>query len=191
MNNRKSNNILIIGVAVFAVGAALAFFGLRSSDRAVATPQQQQPATAVTPDPNVRTVNVGPAAVAGVTTFTVPKGKQAVAIELPGVAGLAGYAKPGDTINLYATIKDGADADQPNTKLKTPLSKLVLTGIKVLDVRAPLAGTAGTATYLLALDVNEAEKVIFYAKFESLWVALTAPDQRPVVTPGRSYQNLL
>lgn len=188
MNNRKSNNILIIGVAVFAVGAALAFFGLRSSDRAVATPQQQQAAAAVTPDPNLRTVNVGPAGVAGVTTFTVPKGKQAVAIELPGVAGLAGYARPGDTINLYATVKD---ADQPNTKLKTPLAKLVLTGVKVLDVRAPAPGIAGTATYLLALDVFEAEKVIFYAKFESLWVALTAADQKPVVTPGRSYQNLL
>jgi hypothetical protein len=189
MNNKKSNNILLIGVAVFFVGAALAFFGLRSSDKAVATPQQQSPATAPTVDPNTRTVPVGPAGVAGVTTFTVPKGKQAVAVELPAVAGLAGYAKPGDTINIYATIKEGAGAT--NSKLKNPISKLVLTGVKVLDVRAPAPGTAGTATYLLALDVLEAEKVIFFAKFESLWIALTAPDQRPVTTPGRGYQNLL
>ena len=189
MNKGKSNNILLIGVAVFFVGAALVFFGLRSSDKAVATPQNQQPAAAVTPNPNVRTVNVGPAGVAGVTTFTVPKGKQAVAVELPAVAGLAGYAKPGDTINIYATIKESAGTT--SSKLKNPISKLVLTGVKVLDVRAPAPGTAGTATYLLALDVFEAEKVIFYAKFESLWVALTAPDQKPVTTPGRGYQNAL
>lgn len=188
MSNQKSNNILFIGVAVFAVGAALAFFGLRSSDKAGAV--AQPPAAAVTPDPNLRTVNVGPAGVAGVTTFTVPKGKQAVAVEMPGVAGLAGYAQPGDTINIYATIKEGAGQNS-NTKIKTPLSKLVLTGVKVLDVRAPAAGTAGTATYLLALDVFEAEKVIFYAKFESLWVALTSADQKPVTTPGRTYSNLL
>ena len=37
----------------------------------------------------------------------------------------------------------------------------------------------------------EAEKVIFYAKFESLWVALASVDQKPVTTPGRTYQNLL
>jgi hypothetical protein len=187
MSNKKSNNILIIGVAVFAVGAALAFFGLRSSDKAVATPQA--PAGAVTPDPNLRTVNTGPAGVSGVTTFTVPKGLQAVAVEMPGVAGLAGYAKAGDTVNVYGAVKTGAD--QPNTKLKTPLVKLALTGVKVLDVRAPVPGTAGTATYLLALNVADAEKVIFYAKFESVWLALTADDQKPVVTPGRSYSNLL
>lgn len=189
MNSKKSNNIVIIGVAVFFVGAALVFFGLRSSDKAVATPTNQQPAAAVTPDPNARTVNVGPAGVAGVTTFTVPKGKQAVAVELPAVAGLAGYARPGDTINIYATIKE--NAANTSSKLKNPISKLVLTGVKVLDVRAPAPGTAGTATYLLALDVNEAEKVIFFAKFESLWIALTAPDQKPVVTTGRGYQNAL
>lgn len=187
MNNRKSNNILVIGVAVFAVGAALAFFGLRSSDRAVATPRKQ-PAAAATPAGNVRTVNVGPAGVAGVTQFSVPKGKQAVAVELPAVAGLAGYAKPGDTVNIYATIKEGAH--QSNTKLKTPLAKLVLTNVHVLDVRAPAPGAAGTATYLLALDPIEAEKVIFYAKFESMWMALVEA-QKPVTTPGRGYQNLL
>jgi Flp pilus assembly protein CpaB len=179
---KKSNNIMVIGVAVFAVGALLAFVGLRSQDTATAKPVQ--PATATTPDPSVRTVT-GP--VAGAATFTVPKGKQAVAVELPSVAGLAGYAKPGDTINVYATIKNA----EPKGKLTAPLTKLVLTAVKVLDVRAPAPGTAGTATYLLALDVNEAERVIFFAKYESMWFALTAPDQKPVVTTGRDYQNLL
>ncbi len=187
MNNKKSNNILLIGVAVFFVGAALAFFGLRSSDKAVATPQAPMAAPR-----SIRTrvpsTSVPPASpVSRRSPF--PRASKRSPIELPGVAGLAGYAKAGDTINIYATIKEGAGTT--SSKLKNPLSKLVLTGVKVLDVRAPAPGMAGTATYLLALDVFEAEKVIFYAKFESLWVALTAPDQKPVTTPGRGYQNLL
>jgi len=183
---RRSNNILIIGVAVFAVGALLAFFGLKSQSKPVAKPQSA-PIAAATPAGEVRTVVTNPAAVTGATSFTLPKGKQAVAIQLPAVAGLAGYAHPGDTVNLYATIRN----DQPNGKLKDPLVKLVLAGVKVLDVRAPAVGTDGSATYLLALDVNEAEHVIFFTKYESLWLALTTPDQKPVTSVGRSYQNIL
>lgn len=184
MNKGKPNNIVFIGVAVFAVGAALTFAGLRSTDKAAAKPQA---AAVTTPATELRTVPVGPAGVTGATSFTVPKGKQAVAIELPTVAGLAGYARAGDVVNIYGTVKTG----QPNGRIKQPLVKLALTGVHVLDVRAPQPGTNGTATYLLALDTIEAEKVIFYAKFESLWIALTSNDQKPVVTPGRGYQNLL
>ena len=187
MNKGKSNNILFVGVAVFAIGAALAFFGLKSSNKP-AVKEQSAPIAAVTPGTQVRTVAVGPAAVATApVTFSVPKGKQAVAIELPSVPGLAGYAQPGDTVNIYATIRN----EQPNSKLKQPLSKLVLTGVKVLDVRAPAVGQVGNATYLLALDVNEAERVIFFAKFESLWLALTDAKQQPVTTAGRAYKNAL
>jgi Flp pilus assembly protein CpaB len=184
---RRSNNILVIGVGVFVVGALLAFLGLKSGNKPVATPQSAPIAAATPGSAQVRTVGAVGAGVTGATTFTIPKGKQAVSIEVPAVAGLAGYAKPGDTINIYATIRN----DQPNGKLKQPLVKLVLAGVKVLDVRSPAVGTGGNATYLLALDVNEAEQVIFYAKYESMWIALTSPDQKPVTSKGRSYQNIL
>jgi len=187
MNKGKSNNILFVGVAVFVIGAALAFFGLRSGDKAKVN-EQSAPIAATTPGTQVRTIQVGPAAVATApATFTVPKGKQAVAIELPSVPGLAGYATAGDTVNIYATIRNGETSAKP----KEPLTKLVLTGVKVLDVRAPAVGQVGNATYLLALDINEAERVIFFAKYESLWLALTDKDQKPVTTTGRGYQNIL
>ena len=187
MNKSKSNNILFVGVAVFAVGAALAFFGLSSKSKPEVA-QQSAPIAATTPGTQVRTVQAGPAAVATTpVTFTVPKGKQAVAIELPSVPGLAGYAQAGDTVNIYATIRNG----DTTSRIKEPLSKLVLAGVKVLDVRSPAVGQAGNATYLLALDINEAERVIFFAKYESLWLALTDKDQKPVTTAGRGYQNAL
>jgi hypothetical protein len=184
MKGRRSNTIMLVGVAVFAVGALLALVGLRSGNRAVARPAPQSSPTL---DPSVRTVQAGPAGIAGATTFSVPAGKQAVAVELPAVPGLAGYARPGDTVNLYATIANG----QPNGRLRAPLVKLVQAGVQVLDVRAPAPGQQGTAIYLLALDPDQAEQVIFYAKFESLWIALATKDQRPPATGGRSYQNLL
>jgi Flp pilus assembly protein CpaB len=118
-------------------------------------------------------------------TFTIAKGMQAVSIEVPAVPGLAGYAKPGDEINVYATVRNAQTAG----KLKTPYVKLVLQGVKVLDVHSPAPGTGGTSVYLLALDVKQAEQVIFYAKYESMWIALANVGDKPVVSVGRSYQN--
>jgi Flp pilus assembly protein CpaB len=183
---RRSNNILIIGVAVFAVGAILAFFGLSSQNKPVAQPQSA-PIAAATPGAQVRTVAVAPAGAAAAVpvTFAIPKGKQAVSIEVPAVPGLAGYVNPGDVINVYAAVRNS----QPSGRLKTPFVKLVLQGVKVLDVRAPAPGTGGTSIYLLALDVKDAEQIIFYAKYESMWIALANADDKPVVSAGRSYQN--
>jgi Flp pilus assembly protein CpaB len=183
---RRSNNILIIGVAVFAVGAILAFVGLSSQSKPVAKPQSA-PIAAATPGAQVRTVTVAPAGstAAVAVTFTIPKGMQAVSIEVPAVPGLAGYAKPGDEINVYATVRNAQTAG----KLKTPYVKLVLQGVKVLDVHSPAPGTGGTSVYLLALDVKQAEQVIFYAKYESMWIALANVGDKPVVSVGRSYQN--
>jgi Flp pilus assembly protein CpaB len=184
---RRSNNILIIGVAVFAVGALLAFFGLKAGNKPVAQPQSA-PIAAATPGTEVRTVQVGPTdAAAGLASFSIPKGKQAVQIEVPSVPGLGGYVKPGDSINIYATVRN----EQPKTKIKTPFVKLVLQNVKVLDVHAPGVALGGATTYLLALDVNEAEQVIFYAKYESMWIALTTADAKPATSAGRSYQNVL
>jgi len=184
---RRSNNILIIGAAVFFVGAVLAFFGLKSQNKPVATPQSA-PIAATTPGAEVRTVSVAPAGAAGAAgavTFAIPKGKQAVSIEVPGVAGLAGYVKPGDSINMYATVRN----QQPAGKLKLPFVKLVLQNVKVLDVRTPAPGAGGSSVYLLALDVKEAEQVIFYVKYESVWVALTTPNFNAIPDAGHSYQN--
>lgn len=185
MSKSRSNNILFIGVAVFAVGALLAFVGFRGRDKAVAR-SGPPPAAAAKQETNVRTVTAGPVGTA-VTTFTIPEGMQAVAVDMPAVQGLAGYAKAGDLVNVYATVRNA----QPEFKLRQPIAKLVLTAVKVLDVRSPAAGGTGNATYLLALTVDQAEQLIFFAKFEAIWLALANPDQKPVSSVGRSYQNAL
>lgn len=181
MSEGRSNRLLLIGIAVFVVGAGLAILALKSDGgeaRAGAKPNAA-PAGAPAPQPTSL-----PKALA---RTQIPKGRQAVAVQLPVVPGLAGYARPGDRINLYAAIRAG----QPNTRLRPPLVKLVLGAVRVLDVRIPKQGTGDTATYLLALDAKQAERLIFFAKYESLWMTLLRPGESPGKTSGSAYQNSL
>ncbi len=62
--------------------------------------------------------------------------------------------------------------------------------MEVLAVTGPGPGTeAGNATYLLALDAAQAEQMIFFSRFESVWMTLVPKGQAPATTTGRSYQN--
>src|SRR5688500_10545384 len=170
MAGKKSTQLVIIGACVFLIGAGLVFVGLRSSGgddnkTAARTPAVTQTTTAT--DSTTSVTQVSAAGQSGVPiAVPIPKGKQAVAVKLDRVAGLAGYAKPGDLVNLYATVKAEGTRDQ---SLTAPWTKLVLSNVQVLDVSGVVPGTEGDATFLLALDAKQAETVIFFAKFESLW----------------------
>jgi len=61
----------------------------------------------------------------------------------------------------------------------------------VLAVTGPGPGAdSGNATYLLALDANQAEQAIFFAKFQSLWLTLVPKGQpQPPQTAGHTYKN--
>jgi Flp pilus assembly protein CpaB len=125
--------------------------------------------------------------------ISIPDGKQGVAVQLPFVAGGAGYVGPGDNVNIYANLtpKDGASA----------ITKLVLGNVKVLDVStevAPRVASGGerpagsNVTYLLALDPNEAEQVIFLAANAQIWLALQDADApAPGATSGRTLTDVL
>jgi Flp pilus assembly protein CpaB len=176
MASKRSNNLLLVGAAVFALGSILAFFGLRAGNSASARPSAQQA--------------VAPAGATGATgapgvALKLPAGKQAVAVELAPVPGLAGYTGAGSLVNIYGTVKSGPPTGIPGA----PLAKLVLPAVRVLDAKA--AAGSGNVTYVLALDVDQAERLIFFAKFESLWVALTSEGQPAVRSIGRGYPNAL
>ena len=95
-----------------------------------------------------------------------------------------GYAS---LINVYATVKNGPS----NAKLKQPIAKLVLSKVRVIDVKAPAPGAETNTTFLLALSAKNAEQVIFLARYESLWFTLVKPNAKPAKTTGRGYDNLL
>jgi Flp pilus assembly protein CpaB len=180
MAMRRSTQMLILGIAVFVIGAGVvlvSFTGSNGDKGATA-------ASTTTTTIQAGTVIVNSAAAAAPATFTIPEGKQAVAVQVPFVAGLAGYAKAGDTVNVYGNIEKGAATPAP------PATKLILSGVDVLAVTGPGPGAdTGNGTYLLALDANQAEQAIFFARFESLWLSLVPKGQGKAQTSGHSYQN--
>jgi Flp pilus assembly protein CpaB len=182
MARNRSTALIAVGAAVFVVGAALTFLLVRDDGG-----QSEGKVTSAAPLGGVATV---PAASTGsAPTVAVPNGKEGVAVQVPAIAGLAGYAKAGDRVNVYGTFKDR----QPNSAAKgVPATKLIIADAEVLAVTGPAAGAeGGNTTYLLAVNPGAAEQVIYLASFEGLWLSLT-PENAPGLpaTPGRTTQNI-
>jgi Flp pilus assembly protein CpaB len=145
----------------------------------------------------------------------VPTGKEAIAVDVPFVAGGAGYLAPGDLVNIYQVIpgpvKDvgGGTAELPYS---TPHTQLILTNVRVIDVQLQVASLGGSTpatnqtgvvsrpnstadhlTVLLALDAIDAEKVIFGSSSIGLNLYLTRVGDQAAAsgpTPGRDYFNI-
>jgi hypothetical protein len=183
MAMRRSSQMLILGLAIFVIGAGVVLVSFMGSGGG----KDKTAASTTTTTVQAGTVVVNAAAPAAPTTFTIPEGKQAVAIQMPFVAGLAGYAKAGDTVNIYGVVDERGAGVEP----APPVSKLLLPGVQVLTVTAPPPGAeGGNATYLLALDAAQAEQAIFFAKFQSLWLTLVPKGQpKAPATPGRTYKT--
>lgn len=135
----------------------------------------------------------------------IPEDHQALAVTVPFTAGGAGYAGPGDRVNLYVTIPPGAQGADVS-----PFTRLLLSDIEVLDVSdevAPRRAEVATAseestpttqspratgdqlTLLIAVDARQAEQVVFASSVNELWFTLVPEDQGPTLTPGVGYDR--
>lgn len=185
MAMRRSTQMLLAGLGTFAIGTGVAFVTLAgSNDRAAAGPT-----TTTTAPPGTVVVPSGGAGVP--SNFTIPPGKQALAVQVPFVAGLAGYAKPGDIVNVYGTFEKGPP---PRPGVPPQNVHLSLANVEVLAVSGPGPGSgtasgagAGTTTYLLALDAKQAATAIFASRFESLWMTLVPKGQAPAAPEMVTY----
>jgi Flp pilus assembly protein CpaB len=137
---------------------------------------------------------------------TIPPGFEAVAITTDFVGGGAGYIAPGDVINVFAFIPEvsataGALDDTSVTDALaygSPRAELLLTNVRVLDVQNSAAAAAAAArpevdslTLLVAVDTIDAEKLIFTASANRIYVSRVAEDAAPAgPTPGRDYTTL-
>ena len=181
MAMRRSTQMLILGLAIFVIGAGVVLVSFKGGGGGSGNKSALSTTTTTI---QAGTVLVNSAAPAAPTSFTIPDGKQAVAVQVPYVSGLAGYAKAGDLVNVYGNIEKGASDPAP------PATKLILSGVQVLAVTGPGPGAdTGNATYLLALDASQAEQAIFFARFESLWLTLVPKGQANSTTSGHSYKN--
>ena len=176
---KRSTILVAVGAGVFVLSSGVAVLATRD------TGSSKHPARSDTPVAAASASGAG-AAATNAAGLVIPADHQAMAVSVPFVQGLAGYAKAGDFVNVYATVEKGQT--DPNTA--PPAAKLALAGVEVLAVTGPVPGSgAGNTTYLLALDASQAEQAIFFSRFESLWLTLVPKGQPAATTPGRTYQN--
>lgn len=141
-----------------------------------------------------------------IATIAPPPGKEAVPVQIPFVAGGAGYIAPGDFVNVYQVIPDivtllpsngqAIDPNNPPPTLpySTPRAELLLTKALVLDVNTQIAALGAQATtptttqvqsrpsggdiiVVLALDTLDAEKIIFGSQVQGLFLYLSKVDK--------------
>ena len=137
----------------------------------------------------IRASDLRPMTVRG-GAINIPAGHQGVAIQMPFVSGGAGYIGPGDFIDIYGNVKASETGEA--------YTRLLLGGVKVLDVSTEVAPSVvsgesservggSNVTYLLALDAQQAERVIYLAANQQVWLTLQGEGNPPVPsTPGRS-----
>ena len=62
--------------------------------------------------------------------------------------------------------------------------------LSILPAKGRIAADgSGDPTFLLSLTPADAERAIFFAKFESMWAALVPAQAKPSSTSGVSYAN--
>lgn len=175
---KRSTILVAVGAGVFVVGTGLAAMATRDTGgddnvRAAASSPTTLVAGAVSP----------PAGAAGSTSFVIPSDHQAMAVQVPFVQGLAGYAKPGDVVNVYGAYTSLPIAASP----QDPVAKLVLQKVKVLAVNAGVDG--GNATYVLSVSTQEAESLAYLSSFQKIWLTLARDDQGSLLPKGFSDNN--
>ena len=121
MAMRRSSQMLILGLAIFVIGAGVVLVSFMGSGDGKGG-KSAASTTTTTIQAGTVVVNAGPDAAP--TSFTIPEGKQAVAVQVPFVGGLAGYAKAGDTVNIYGILDEKATGVDP----PPPAAKLILPG---------------------------------------------------------------
>jgi Flp pilus assembly protein CpaB len=140
-----------------------------------------------------------------IATIAPPPGKEAVPVQIPFVAGGAGYIAPGDFVNVYQVVPNvvslvpstgvtDAGAPPPALPYSTPRAELLLTKALVLDVNTQIASLSGQTTtptttqvqsrpsggdiiVVLALDTLDTEKIIFGSQVQGLFLYLTKVDK--------------
>lgn len=229
---RRSNVIVVLGLAVFMVGAAATYFLVRDSGggsgvassvtggvpvlyaadnipagtsgssaldaglvKSKNVTAAAKPASALTdasqltgrttaggvPQGSVLTDQAFPVAQTRVGTVQIPPGLTAIALNMPNVPGVAGYAGAGDRIDIYAVPKPGGAGE----------GRLIQQNVEILSVNGanltPSPGQPGAPdrVFLVAVGAAQAEQLAYLSSSANLYFSLVPKDQPPVPpTPG-------
>lgn len=117
-----------------------------------------------------------------------PRNKVAVSVPIDEIALIRGRIKNGDRVIVFTTFKEGED--------EKPFTRMLLKRVLVLAVeRKGAGGTPGSpsskASLTVALEPEDAEKLVFASEEGQIWVALWPPGARAAPqTSGQSIESL-
>jgi pilus assembly protein CpaB len=119
----------------------------------------------------------------------IPEGFEAVAVEVAVPPGVAGYVAAGTQVSILATIESEADdavapaeADEEGA---VPEEEAV-----PLEVRTQYLLQGVDVLMTLAVQPEDAERLVFAVANGSLYFTLLPEDAEPVETPGRTFADL-
>lgn len=169
---KRSTTIFVIGLLTLVLGAATTFAALKGPKKASADTAKLRQTAPTAGQPS---------------GFTIPEGKRALAVALDSVAATAGTASKGSRIDVFASV---AEKEVRPDVYDTKNTRMILQDIEVLSAGAGgmLANDKApttTATFILAVTPEQAEKIIFHATFSKLWFTVLPAGAKPVPnTPG-------
>lgn len=135
----------------------------------------------------------------------IPEGFEAISVEVGVPPGVAGFVEGGDQVSLIVTVQepptvttdaDGTETEEPG-EIRT---QYLLQSIQVLavgqrrttteDGEEGAPQTASQILMTLALEPEDAERLVFAVENGSLYFTLLPEDAEPVATPGRTLDDL-
>lgn len=168
MDASRSTRLIAVGAAALVVGTALTALAVRGADGAAAAPAPAEPPAAA-----VETAPPADPAPRIPESLEVPDGHEAVALQLPFDAGVAGLPTVGDHVNVYGVF----GARQTDGEDTGPRVEAVLAGVEVLAITGPdVEAAGGSPTVVVALTPDQTPKAIFLQAAERTWLTLTPPD---------------
>lgn len=134
----------------------------------------------------------------GAESLKIPAGMRALTISLPVPQGVGDYIQPGSKADIYVTFKGLPGT--PNSEDAT-LTKLVLSDITVLANRRAQSAKAqaegasadesGEILLTLAVNVEQAEKIIFAKENGAVWLTLMNAGEPAGVGTGKTFRTAL
>lgn len=122
------------------------------------------------------------------TTLTIPAGMIAVSADLEDPQKVGGFLAPGSDIVVFATY--------PNPKNDNEdITRVLLPRVKVLAIGAQIAasqdrGTKAASVVTMAVNQQEAQKLVLAQKLGSLYLGLLGPDTTITPDEGTTYGDL-
>lgn len=134
----------------------------------------------------------------GSESLKIPEGMRALTISVPLPQGVGDYIQPGSKADIFVTFKGLPGVSDP--ELAT-LTRLLLSDVTVLANRQALSAAAqaagdvpsesGEILLTLAVNTDQAEKIIFAKENGAVWLTLMNAGDPPAVGAGRTFRTAL